>query len=134
MYTTKILTIYACLILFYRFHNFRGILTEQNPCTDLQDRPKIYTSVFSYLHGDIVALPAFARRCCSSRSISPARRTHSSKPAAAVLLLWEMWAHSETDLWTVAVPCYRPPKHYVCITGCANQLRFPHKNSHLLSV
>jgi len=43
-----------------------------------------------------VALPAFVcqhaaaaeRQPCSSRSISPARQVHSSKPAAAGLLLW----------------------------------------------
>jgi len=54
-------------------------------------------SVFSYLrtlttwhcphsHG--------ARCCCSSRSLSPARRAHNSRPAVAGLLLW---AHAETD-------------------------------------
>jgi len=31
-------------------------------------------------YADNVALPAFARRCCSNRSISPACRAHSSKP------------------------------------------------------
>jgi len=48
-------------------------------------------------YADNVALPAFARRarrCCSNRSISPARRAHSSEPAAAGLLLW---AHAGTD-------------------------------------
>ena len=37
-------------------------------------------------HADKVALPAFARRCCSKGSISPARRAHSCKPVAAGLL------------------------------------------------
>ena len=35
-----------------------------------------------------------ARRCCSNRSVSPARRAHSSKPAEAGLLLW---IHPVTD-------------------------------------
>jgi len=38
-------------------------------------------------YADNVPLPAFARRCCSNRSISPARRAHSNKPAATGLLL-----------------------------------------------
>jgi len=39
-------------------------------------------------YADNVPLPAFARRCRSNRSISPARRrAHSSMPAAAGLLL-----------------------------------------------
>jgi len=48
----------------------------------------------SYTSADSMTLPAFAHRCCSNRSISPARRAHSSKPAAAGLLLW---ARAETD-------------------------------------
>jgi len=36
-----------------------------------------------YYYADNVALPAIARRCCSNRSISPARRAHSSKLVAA---------------------------------------------------
>ena len=58
-------------------------------------------SVFSFLvpiNADNVALPAFACRFnCrpgSNRSISPAHRAHSSKPAAARLLLS---AHAGTD-------------------------------------
>jgi len=34
-------------------------------------------------YADNAALSAFARCCCSNRSISPAGRAHSSKPAAA---------------------------------------------------
>ena len=53
--------------------------------------------VFSYLHTlatwHCPRSPA-ARRCCSDRSISPARRAHSSKPAPAGLLLC---AHAGTD-------------------------------------
>ena len=37
---------------------------------------------------------AFARRCCSNRSIASFRRAHSSKPTAAGLLLW---ARAGTD-------------------------------------
>jgi len=49
-------------------------------------------------NADNVALPAFARRrCCSNRSISPARRAHSSKPEAAGLL---PLAHAGTDRQT----------------------------------
>jgi len=35
-----------------------------------------------------MALPLFAHRCCSNRSISAACQAHSSKPAAVGLLLW----------------------------------------------
>jgi len=56
-------------------------------------------SVYLLTYADNVrglrALPAFARRCYSNRLISPARRAHSSKPAAAGLLLWPMLG--ETD-------------------------------------
>ena len=39
-----------------------------------------------------------ARRCCNNRSIYPARRAHSSKPAAAGLPLWIHVMHCKT--WT----------------------------------
>ena len=45
-------------------------------------------------HADNVALPAFARRFCSSRSISLACRPHISRPAVAGLL---PFAHAGTD-------------------------------------
>ena len=48
-------------------------------------------------YADNVALPAFARRGCSNRSASPARRAHSSKPAAAALPLW---THAGTNTRT----------------------------------
>ena len=50
------------------------------------DRPQ--TRLSQQVCADNVALPAFARRCSSNRSISPARRAHSSKPGAAGLLRW----------------------------------------------
>ena len=51
-------------------------------------------SVFSYTHGHFQHSPA-AR---SSRSMSPARRAHSSKPAAVGLLLWVgPWEDAGTD-------------------------------------
>jgi len=65
---------------------------------------------------DNVALPAFAaarllltagHRPCSSRSTSPARRVHSSKPAAA-------WTDGQTD----ARPLHRPSSAYY--TGSAD--------------
>ena len=45
-------------------------------------------------YADNVALPRFPRRCYTNRSIFPARRAHSSKPAATGLLLW---AHAGID-------------------------------------
>jgi len=63
----------------------------------------------THAHNVVGLLPAFARRCCSNRSISPARRAHSSKPAAAGLLLW---ANDGTDTRTGrqrdTVPFHRP--------------------------
>ena len=55
-------------------------------------------------------LPAFARRTprCSNRSICPARRAHSSKPAAADLLLW-------TDRRTDTVPFHTACSRVVTI-------------------
>ena len=53
-------------------------------------------------YADSVALPAFACRCSSKQSISPACRAHSSKPAAA----------GQTDgqikRWMDTVPFHRP--------------------------
>jgi len=49
--------------------------------------PKTSLSSAIY-YADNVALPAFARRCCGNRSISPACRAHSSKPAVEDLLPW----------------------------------------------
>jgi len=49
------------------------------------------------MYADNVALPAFARCCCSNQSISSACWAHSSKPTVVVLLLW---AHDGTDRWT----------------------------------
>ena len=67
-----------------------------------------YTSLCSITNrptfGDSVALPAFDRRCCCSRSISPAHLAHGSKPAAAGLLLW---AHAGTDRRTEGRTRYR---------------------------
>jgi len=59
---------------------------------------------------DNVALPAFTGRCCSNRSISPARRAHSSKPAAAGFLLWPRLGQREgrTDRRMDIVPYHRP--------------------------
>jgi len=64
-------------------------------------------------YADNVALPAFARRCCSNRSISFARRSHTGKPAAAGLLLWahagtDRRTDAQTDEQTDTVPFYRP--------------------------
>ena len=62
-------------------------------------------------YADNVALPAFARRrCCSNRSISPARRAHSSKPEAAGLL---PLAHAGTDRQTDGRTSY-------CFVGLRN--------------
>jgi len=59
----------------------------------------VIKSVFSYLRTlttwHCPHSPA-ARRCFSNRSISPARRAHSSKPAAAGLLLL-VQQHKQTD-------------------------------------
>jgi len=66
---------------------------------------------------DILALPAFARRCCSNRWISPAGRAHSSKPVAAGLLLW---AHAGTNGRTDTVPFHRP--RFAYYAGSANTL------------
>jgi len=63
-------------------------LEVQYWCETGKQLPRFEQSTFIQLPActDNVALPAFASRCCcvpgSSRSISPARRTHSSKPAA----------------------------------------------------
>ena len=64
-----------------------GVITL-NSATVRYRRRQIYAQLPT--SADNVALPAFAaahraveRRPCSSRSISPARRAHSSKPAAA---------------------------------------------------
>jgi len=51
--------------------------------TDVFSVRKEQVRVYLPTYADNVALPAFARRCCSNRSISPAGRAHSSKPAAA---------------------------------------------------
>jgi len=51
---------------------------------------------------------AAKRRPRSNRSIFPARRAHSSKPAAASLLLW---AHATTDGRTDTIPIHRPVRH-----------------------
>ena len=65
-------------------------LRYRTTTTNLCVRPHTYA--------DNVALPAFARRrCCSNRSISFARRAHSSKPEAAGLL---PLAHAGTDRQT----------------------------------
>ena len=40
---------------------------------------------------------AAERRPCSNRSISPARRAHSSKPAAPGLLLWAQRGQTDRD-------------------------------------
>jgi len=61
-------------------------------------------------YADNVALPAFARRCCSNRSISPARRAHSSKPATH----FRLWADAgarypwgrQTDTVPFHIPCF----------------------------
>ena len=66
---------------------------------------------------DILALPAFARRCCSNRWISPAGRAHSSKPVAAGLLLW---AHAGTNGRMDTVPFHRP--RFAYYAGSANTL------------
>ena len=44
--------------------------------------PSMNESVQLPSYADNASLPAFSRRCCSSRAISPTRRAHSSKPAA----------------------------------------------------
>jgi len=51
---------------------------------------------------------AAERQPCSSRSMSPARRAHSSKPAAAGLPLW---AHAGTDRRTDTTLLHRPAPH-----------------------
>jgi len=68
------------------------------------------------------ALLAFVRRtpCCSNRSISPARRAHSSKPAVADLLLWaqrtrdsdRLGPYWETDERPDGRPFQRPWSEY----------------------
>ena len=71
----------------------------------------IIKSVFSFLQmltkWHCPHLPAAAAECrqCSNRSISPARRAHCSKPAAAGLVLW---AHARTDRQMDTVPLQRP--------------------------
>jgi len=62
------------------------------------------------MYADNVALPAFARQTpLLQQSIdSPVRRAHSSKPEAALLLLW---AQAGTDRQTYTVPFHRPALH-----------------------
>ena len=80
----------------------------------------VIKSVFSYLRTlttwHCPHSPA-ARRCFSNRSISPARRAHSSKPAAArVCFYWSNNINRQTDrheaiastLSVARVPSYRP--------------------------
>jgi len=59
----------------------------------------VYTNVSSYLRTLTTRhcphSPA-ARRCCSDRSASPARLAHSSKSAAAGLLLWDRQTDGRT--------------------------------------
>ena len=55
-------------------------------------------------------------RPSSSRSISPARRAHSSKPAAERLL---MWALAGTDRQTDTVLFHRPCSAYYADSGAA---------------
>jgi len=69
-------------------------------------------------YADNVALPAFARRCCCNRSISPARRAHSSKPAATGLLPWARHAGTrrQTDRRKDTVPFRRTcSSHYAAV-------------------
>jgi len=72
----------------------RLVYTDDHIC--ILVRYPICLQVFVQLstYTDSVALPVFARCYCSSQSISPASRAHSSKPEAAGLLLW---VHSGTD-------------------------------------
>jgi len=52
-------------------------------------------------------------RCCSNRSISPARRAHSSKPAAAdLVVLWHCQSTEGTN-WTIEV-------EWISSTQCAS--------------
>jgi len=55
-----------------------------------------------------------ACRSYNSRSISPTRRAHSSKSAAAGLLLW---AHAGTDRRTDTVPLHRPCCSYHAVSA-----------------
>jgi len=55
-----------------------------------------------------------ACRSYNSRSISPTRRAHSSKCAAAGLLLW---AHAGTDRRTDTVPLHRPCCSYHAVSA-----------------
>jgi len=58
-----------------------------------------------------------ARRCCCNRSISPASRAHSSKPAAAAAGSL-LWTSGGTDRRTDTVPFRRP-----CSAYCAGNAR-----------
>ena len=73
-------------------------------------------SVFSYLRTLTTwhcPHSAAARRCCSNRSIPP-RWAHSSKSAAAGLLLC---AHAGTDSQTDTLPFHRPCSTYYASTA-----------------
>jgi len=66
--------------LYNRLQSVNGLLVS---CTHLiidftlSLRTHSQTSLFAYTtYADNMALPAFARRCCSNRSVSPARRAH----------------------------------------------------------
>ena len=63
---------------------------------------------------------AAARRCCSNRSIPP-RWAHSSKSAAAGLLLC---AHAGTDSRTDTLPFHRPCSTYYASTANKKMKRF----------
>ena len=69
-------------------------------------RQKIQACVQLPTYTDNVALPAFARRTpLLQQSIDISRPAHSSKPAAAGLLLW---THAETHIMTDTVSFHRP--------------------------
>ena len=89
---------------------------QQQPDRQLDNALILPPEIYSYksdalmitglpTYADHMALPASARRCCSNRLVlSPARRSHNSKLAAAGLLLW---AHAGTDRRTDGRTRYR---------------------------
>ena len=82
---------------------FSTLLPRLISGTHLHDKlsiPVLNKSVIRYLRmlttWHCLHLPATSHSC-SSWSVSPACQAHSSKLAAAGLLLWLLWAHAGTD-------------------------------------
>ena len=76
-----------------------------HPCTFVLTYSVLAYSILRYFRFPYLR---FQSPRCSNRSITPASRAHSSKPAAAGLLLW---VYAGTDRRTDTVPFHRPAPH-----------------------